>query len=93
MRRRARLAGRAGGQASVEVVALLPLLVLVALLGWQLAALAQAGVRADGAARERALAAHGAGRIATVTVDEPVARFLPGLPALRVPARLGVRTP
>ena len=53
-RRRCR-AGR--GQAAVEVLALVPLLVVVALLGWQLAAVVTAALRADEQVRRDALGA------------------------------------
>ena len=89
-RRRCR-AGR--GQAAVEVLALVPLLVVVALLGWQLAAVVTAALRADEQVRRDALGATGGGRVVVVDTAARVPAFLPGVRDLRVPARVGVRTP
>jgi hypothetical protein len=89
--RRAR--GSARGQAAVEVLALLPLLVVVALLGWQLAAVVTAALQADERVRAEALGARAAGRVVVVDAAAPAPAFLPGARGLRVPARLGVRTP
>ncbi len=89
-RRRCR-AGR--GQAAVEVLALVPLLVVVALLGWQLAAVVTAALRADEQVRRDALGASGGGRVVVVDAAVRVPAFLPGVGDLRVPARVGVRTP
>jgi hypothetical protein len=75
------------------VLALVPLLVVVALLGWQLAAVVTAALRADERARTEALGARGAGRVVVVDAGARVPAFLPGARGLRVPARLGVRTP
>ncbi len=86
-----RRAGR--GQAAVEVLALLPLLVVVALIGWQLAAVVSAALRADERVRREALGASGAGRVVVVEEAVRVPAFLPGVRGLRVPARVGVRTP
>ena len=88
MRRRDRT-----GQAAVEVLALVPLLVVVALIGWQLAAVVTAALRADEGVRQDALGARGAGRVVVVDAAMRVPSFLPGVRGLRVPARLGVRTP
>lgn len=86
-----RRAGR--GQAAVEVLALLPLLVVVALVGWQLAAVLSAALRADERVRDDALARSGAGRVVVVDAAVRVPAFLPGVRDLSVPARVGVRTP
>jgi len=76
------------------MLAMIPVLVLVALLGWQLAAVIGAGLRAQEQVRERALVtAGGSGRIVVVTAAEAVGAALPGLDGLRVPARIGVRGP
>jgi hypothetical protein len=48
---------RQGGQSSVELVALIPALVVVVLLAWQIAATAHAWLSAGGAARAAARAA------------------------------------
>lgn len=85
---------RAGdGQAAVEVLALLPLLVVVALVGWQLAAVVTAALRADEQVRRDALGASASGRVVVVDAAVRVPAFLPGVRDLRVPARIGVRTP
>ena len=47
---------RSGGQAAVELVALVPALIVLGLLGWQLAAGAHAWLTAEGAARAAARA-------------------------------------
>ncbi len=91
MSRRRRRAG--GGQAAVEVLALLPLLLVVALVGWQLAAVVTAALRADERVRRDALDTSGAGRVVVVDAAVRVPAFLPGVRDLRVPARVGVRTP
>ena len=81
------------GQAAVEVLALLPLLVVVALVGWQLAAVVTAALRADERVRRDALGAAGGGRVVVVDTAVRVPAFLPGVRGVRVPARVGVRTP
>ena len=81
------------GQAAVEMLALLPLLVVVALLGWQLAAVVAAGMRAQDEVRAAALGATGSGRVVTVEAAADAGVLLPGLGRVRVPARVGVRTP
>jgi hypothetical protein len=75
------------------VLALVPLLVVVALIGWQLAAVVTAALRADERVRQDALGARGAGRFVVVDAAARVPAFLPGVRDLRVPARVGVRTP
>jgi hypothetical protein len=76
------------------MLAMIPVLVLVALLGWQLAAVIGAGMRAQEEVRERALVtAGGSGRIVVVTAAEAVGAVLPGLEGLRVRARIGIRAP
>jgi hypothetical protein len=76
------------------MLAMIPVLVLVALLGWQLAAVIGAGLRAQEDVRARALVtAGGSGRVVVVTAAEAVGVVLPGLDGLRVGARIGVRAP
>ena len=82
-----------GGQAAVEVLALLPVLVVVALVGWQLTAVVTAALRADERVRRDALGAGGGGRVVVVGATAEVPAFLPGVRGVRVPARVGVRTP
>ena len=76
------------------MLALIPVLVLVSLLGWQLAAVIGAGFRAQEQVRQQALvSAGGSGRTVVVTAAEAVGAVLPGLGGLRVRARIGVRAP
>jgi hypothetical protein len=85
---------RGRGQAAVEVLALLPLLAVVALVGWQLTAVVTAALRADEQVRRDALGASGGGgRVVVVRAAARVPAFLPGVRGVRVPARVGVRTP
>ena len=90
MRRRAEC-----GQAAVELLAMIPVLIVVGLLAWQLAAVIATGLRAQAEVRVRAVqaVAHVAGEHVTVSVRVPVPSVLPGLGGLAVPARAGVRTP
>ena len=81
--RRAAVRRRARGQAAVELLAVLPLLVLAGLLAWQLMAVLAAGLRAEQDVRSRALAASGpAGEVVVVTATAPVPAVLPGLRGL-----------
>lgn len=85
---------RAGsrGQASVELIALVPLLVAVVVLVWQLAVLVRGAQLAQERARAAALSLHGDG-IVTVSTSVHVPTLLPGVGTLRVPARAVVRAP
>lgn len=84
---------RAAGQAAVELVALVPVLLAVGLLAWQLVAVIGAGLRAEEQARQRGLRAAGGGGVATIAVSEPVPSLVPGARGLRIGARASVRTP
>jgi len=64
---------RQSGQAAVELVALLPAIVLLGLIVWQLAAAAHAAMLADSAARAGARAAE-----VGAPVNRAVAAALPG---------------
>ena len=90
MRRRAQR-----GQSSIELLALLPVLIVVGLLAWQLVAVIGTGLRAQAEVRVRAVkaVAHLAEEQVVVSVLLPVPGVLPGLEGLRVPARVGIRTP
>jgi uncharacterized protein (UPF0333 family) len=84
---------RRRGQASLEALAAVPLIVLAALLAWQLAAVIRAGVTAQERARAAALAASGArGRTLTASVTVTVPALLPGLDGMAVGARAAVRS-
>lgn len=61
----------AQGQAALELVACVPLVLAAGLLAWQLVAVLWAGVRAEEAARRAALVAAG-GRGGVVTVQRVV---------------------
>ncbi len=90
MRRRA-----AGGQAAIELLAAVPLLVLAALLAWQLVAVVGAGMSAEHRVRERALrvARAPAGGVTTVGAEAPVPGLVPGGGGMVVRARGAVRVP
>ncbi len=82
------------GQAALELLAAVPLVLIAALLAWQLVAVLAAGMRAQEDARAAALARTGdpAG-VAVVTRRRPVPAVLPGAGGLRIHARAAVRTP
>lgn len=85
---------RAAGQAALELIALVPLVVLAALTAWQLAAVVAAGMRAQEQARARAIAAGPApAGVTTVAVTVPVPPILPGAGRPSIAARAVVRTP
>jgi hypothetical protein len=85
-------AGR--GQASLELLAALPLLLGAALLAWQLVAVLGAAGVAQERARARALVAVGPpGGVVTVTAEAPVPSLLPGVEGLTVHARAAIRAP
>lgn len=82
------------GQASVELIAMVPLVLLAGLLAWQLVAVLVAGLQAQEQVRARALrAGPGAQATRTETVTVAVPRVLPGVGGLRITARAAVRTP
>lgn len=85
-------AGGCRGQASIEALALVPLLLLAVLLVWQLVVLVVGSLVAYERVRSEAVAARGSG---TVTVREMVAvpSILPGVGSLRIPMRAVVRAP
>ena len=89
------MSDRARGQAAIELLAMIPALVLVGLLAWQLMAVIGAGLGAQEAVRARALRTPGgaAGRVVVVSATVSVPPVLPGMTGLSVPARVGVRTP
>jgi hypothetical protein len=85
---------RAGGQASVELLAALPILLLASLVAWQLVAVIAAGMRAQERVRAEALRATGApGRTVVVSASARVPPVLPWVDGLRVRAQAGVRAP
>jgi len=94
-RRRKRESWHAGprGQAALELLAALPLLVAVGLLAWQLVAALGAAQEATERARAGALRASGDGRTLTIERAVRVPSFLPGARGLTVTARSAVRAP
>ena len=90
MRRRA---GREG-QAAVELLVAIPLVVLAALMAWQLVAVLGAGMRAEQRVRAEALRAVGAtGRTVVVSAAARVPTVLPGVDGLTIRSRAAVRAP
>lgn len=83
------------GQAAIEVLALVPAILVIGLVAWQLVAVIATGLRAQAAVRVEAVRAVGqvAGERVTVSVQVPVPSVLPGLDGLHVPVRVGIRTP
>lgn len=84
---------RSPGQASIELIAMVPFVVLVGLLSWQLMAVIGAGLRAQESVRAAAIRAEGPGTSVVVSETVPVPVILPGLPRGEISARVGVRTP
>lgn len=83
---------RQSGQAGVELIALIPVLVVVALLVLQLAALVDGALIAQDRVRAAAVEATGAGLV-TVTTGVTVPSLVPGVGGLHIPARAAVRAP
>jgi hypothetical protein len=80
------------GQASVEAIALVPLIVATVLLVWQLAVLVRGSLIAQQQIRAMALPAQGAGTV-HVHASVRVPTLLPGVGELRIPVRAVVRAP
>lgn len=80
------------GQASVEAIALVPVLVAVVVLVWQLAVLVRGALLAQETARAAALSLRGDG-IVRVGGSVRVPALLPGVGELRLPMRAVVRAP
>jgi hypothetical protein len=87
MRRRA-----SRGQASVELIALVPVLVGIVVLVWQLAVVVRGALLAQERVREAALAPAGHG-IVRVNGEVRVPTLLPGIGELTIPVRGHVRAP
>lgn len=78
----------------MELLAAIPILVLVGLLAWQLLGVVAAGMRAEQRVRAEALRAAGAsGRTVLVSASARVPALLPGIEGLHVRARAAVRAP
>ncbi len=85
---------RSRGQAGVELLAAIPVVVIAGLLAWQLVAVLAGGLRAQERVRAEGLRATGApGQTVVVTASARVPQLLPGVRGLRVRARAGVRAP
>ena len=80
------------GQASVEAIALVPLMVAVVLLVWQLAVLVRGALIAQEQVRAMALPARGTGTV-QVRASVRVPMLLPGVGELRIPVRTVVYGP
>ncbi len=82
------------GQAAVELIAAVPVLIAAALVAWQLVAVLGAGQEAERRVRADAIrAAASPGGTATTRATVAVPAVLPGMAGLRVTARATVRTP
>ena len=87
-------ASHRAGQAAVELLALLPVLVAAALLAWQLVVVVRAAEEAQERARAGALAAMGPpGAVITVRAHVPVPAILPGAGGLAAVAAAAARSP
>jgi hypothetical protein len=94
VRRRARRRRRRQrGQAALEILAGLPLLLAAGLLAWQLVAVLGAAQEATERARSAALRGTGRGPTLGFEREVRVPSFLPGTAGLRVRARSAVRAP
>lgn len=80
------------GQASVEAIALVPLMLAVVLLVWQLAVLVRGSLIAHDQVRAMALPAQGSGTV-RVHTSVRVPTLLPGVGQLRIPVRAVVYGP
>lgn len=90
----ARRAAATSGQAAIELLVAIPVLVAIGLIAWQLVAVVAAGLRAEQRVRAEALRAAGEpGRTVAVSARERVPALLPGLGELRLEARAAVRAP
>jgi len=86
--------GARGGQASIELLAMVPLLILAGLLAWQLMAVLVAGLHAQDDVRARALrAGPSPAGVTVVAATVAVPPLLPGVRGLRIRASAGIRTP
>ena len=84
---------RAGGQAAVELLAAVPIVLAAGFVAWLLIAVLWAGMRAEEDLLRQALEARpGAGWV-TVTSSAPVPPLAPSLAGLEVRARGAVRAP
>lgn len=82
------------GQAALELLAALPLVLLAGLLAWQLVAVLGAGMSAQAEARSAALQRAGAASgLTVITETVAVPAVLPGVRGLRVRATAAVVTP
>lgn len=86
---------RQGGQAAIELLAMVPVLIVAGLLAWQLMSVIGAGLRVQAELRVMAATTVAGAVSDTVVVSTrvPVPVVLPGMGGLEVPARVGVRVP
>lgn len=78
------------GQAAIELLAALPIVLLAGFVAWQLVAVLAAGLHAQEELRRAGLRP---GAPAVLTATAAVPALLPGMDGLRVRARAGVRAP
>ena len=84
---------RAAGQAAIELLAAVPIVLAAGVVAWLLVGVLWAGIRAEEEVRRQALEAPpGAGWV-TVTARAPVPALAPSLAGLEVRARGAVRAP
>ena len=86
---------RQGGQAAIELLAMVPVLIVIGLLAWQLMSVIGAGLRVQAEVRVMAVqaVAGAVGETVVVSTRLPVPVVIPGLGGMEVPARVGVRVP
>ncbi len=78
-----------GGQASLEVISAIPLIVVAMLIVWQLAAFVRGALLAQEDARARALQAQGVGYV-SVVAERRVRSVIPGIDPFHI--RVGATT-
>jgi hypothetical protein len=74
---------RSGGQATLEVVGAIPIVVVAMLVVWQLAAFVRGAMLVRDDARTKALGAAGAG-VVTVVAERRVGSVIPGIGPFRI---------
>lgn len=74
---------RSGGQASLEVVGAIPLVVVAMLVVWQLAAFVRGALLVRDDARAKALGAAGTG-VVSVVAERRVGSVIPGIGPFRI---------
>ncbi len=83
---------RQTGQAAVEALAVVPLLVAAVLIGWQLVVIVTGALTSQEAVRAKAIDATGSG-VVTVVHRQKIPSVIPGVRGLELRSRATVRTP